>query len=91
MSSEETLAQMQREWRQTVLDNLSELKRTVETIRKEMHDFRLTVALHADVVKLDERVGSLEKDKMKLIGAVVVLNALLALIPLAITWFGKKP
>lgn len=80
------IQELNREWRREVSDNLKELRAQCNGITAQISTLKDNYALDKDVVELQVRVRSLENDKAKLVGAVVVLQV----IGGAVMWFADK-
>lgn len=77
MATEQSeINELNREWRREISDSLKELRTQCYAITNQISDLKDKFALETDVVDLRERVDTLEKDKAKLVGAVVVLQLL---------------
>jgi hypothetical protein len=80
------LAELQKEFRASVLGGLSDLKRSHQLIEKDLQDIRLKMIDGTVINDLQTRVTSLEKTKTQLVTAIVVIQGVFVAIN---TWFGK--
>lgn len=76
--SDRELQEMQKEWRSSVTDALSELRATTKQIVTDLHQFKIDAVKQQDVIdlktkytELDERINVIEKDKQKLMGILL--------------------
>jgi len=87
MAADQTeINELNREWRREVSDNLKELRTQCNSITAQISGLKDNYALDKDFNELQGRVRTLENDKAKLVGAVVVLQV----IGGAVMWFADK-
>lgn len=87
MAADQTeINELNREWRREVSDNFKELRSQCAIITTQISNLKDNYALETDFNELQIRVRSLENDKAKLVGAVVVLQV----IGGAVMWFADK-
>lgn len=87
MAADQTeINELNREWRREVSDNLKELRTQCNSITTQISGLKDNYALDKDLNEIQGRVRTLENDKAKLVGAVVVLQV----IGGAVMWFADK-
>jgi hypothetical protein len=69
------LATLQKEWRKSISDTLGELRLQNNAIQKTLAEMKEEFVREAEFVTLKKQVESLESDKAKIIGGVIVLQA----------------
>jgi hypothetical protein len=74
MASE--LAILQKEWRKSISDTLHELRQQNNAIQTTLVEMKEEFVREAEFNSLKKKVESLESDKAKVIGAMIVLQAL---------------
>lgn len=71
---ETELTELQKEWRREVADSLRELRKQNLELLAEVREMRDQFAKQRDLDKLAERVTTLEGERSKMVGAVLVLQ-----------------
>lgn len=84
--SENELATLQREWRESTTDAIHETATKVDLILAKMAEMKQECASAAQLQAVAARVQGLENDRQKIIGGAFVLN----LIGAVILWFATK-
>lgn len=80
------LATLQREWRKSISDTLSELRAQNAAIQSTLMEMKEEFVREAEFVELKKKVQTLESDKAKVIGAMIVLQA----VGTAAIWLAGK-
>lgn len=80
------LATLQREWRKSISDTLSELRAQNAAIQSTLVEMKEEFVREAEFVDLKKKVQSLENDKAKIIGGMIVLQA----VGTAAIWLASK-
>lgn len=69
------LATLQKEWRKSISDTLLELRNQNVAIQATLSGMKEDFVRESDFVDLKSKVEALENDKAKIIGGVIVLQA----------------
>jgi hypothetical protein len=70
------IAELQKEWRNSVTTSIANLESKVDLILIQMSDIRIEYARSYELQDVSKRVAQLESDRAKIIGAAVLLNAI---------------
>ncbi len=85
----EDVSELHKEWRAIIISELSGLKSSVESLRKEIGDVKTTVAQAAEVQNLRIEVDKLKEFKSKIIGITIALNATAAILAWVVSNIAK--
>ena len=80
------LATLQKEWRKSISDTLLELRVQNGAIQSTLAEMKEEFVREAEFAELKDKVQSLENDKAKIIGGVIVLQA----VGTAAIWLAGK-
>jgi len=84
------LAELQKEFRASVLSGLSELKRSQQLIEKDLQDIRLKMVDGTVIGDMQSRLTALEKTKTQLVTAIVVIQGAFGTLWVTINTFFSK-
>jgi len=74
------LAELQKEFRQSVLESLKDVKDGLKAIERDVHDIR-SRGIDPEIIKdMQKRIGSLEKAKTQLVTALVIIQTIFVAI-----------
>lgn len=77
--SDESLSELQREWRQRITSDIEGIRSQLSAIARQLSDQRDYYVTQRDHDELESRVKQIEADRQKLAGMVVVINAVIAI------------
>jgi hypothetical protein len=87
--TEETVQQLQKEWRGSVVEHMTRTETKLDALLVKMNAVQLEYARNTDMNEMMKRVSILESDKQRVVGAMVLLNALGVVVFYLINKFWK--
>lgn len=74
--NDESLSELQREWRKRITDDIAELRTLMSALVKELSEQRDEYVTQREHDDHEQRLKKLEADRQKFTGAVIILNVI---------------
>lgn len=84
--SEDSLSELQREWRQRITGDIDALKRMVEGIATKLNEQREDYVRRREHDELEARLKAIESDRQKVMGGVTVVVIGLQIVGAVVMW-----
>ena len=84
--SEDSLSELQREWRQRITGDIDALKRMVEGIATKLNEQRDDYVRRREHDELEARLKAIEADRQKVMGGVTVVVIVLQIVGAVVMW-----